>query len=100
MSAFLKNTFSEPVPRQQAIDRTKQDVGNIIFLEHINLRNPDQKLATAFYVMGLGLTRDPYMRTGLDNMGINIGRGQIHMPVSGALRGGKPTVINKLRGTI
>ena len=29
---------------------------------------PRQDWATQFYVIGLGLTRDPYMRVGLDNM--------------------------------
>ena len=34
---------------------------NIRLLEHVNLTQPDQRLATLFYVVGLGLTRDPYM---------------------------------------
>ena len=37
-------------------DRTAQDVGNIVALEHVNVRIPDQQLATLFYVVGLGLT--------------------------------------------
>src|ERR1700730_7413807 len=81
-------------------DPTKLDVGNIMYLEHVNLRIPDQRPATAFYLMGLGLTRDPYMRAGLDNMGINVGRGQIHMPKCGAERRGEVTPTNVLRGTI
>jgi hypothetical protein len=32
-----------------------------------------QSIATAFYVMGLGFTRDPYLMVGLDNMWINLG---------------------------
>lgn len=53
---------------------------NIAFLEHINLTQPDQRLATAFYVSALGLTRDPYLMVGPDNMWINAGQSQIHLP--------------------
>ena len=42
-------------------DRTRQDLGNIVLLEHVNVTIPDQRLATIFYVSGLGLTRDPYL---------------------------------------
>ena len=49
-------------------DRVAEDVGNIVSLEHVNTQIPDQQLATAFYVMGLGLTRDPYQVVGLVNM--------------------------------
>jgi hypothetical protein len=61
-------------------DRTTQDVGNIVALEHVNVKIPDQQLATLFYVVGLGLTRDPYLMVGLDNMWINIGQQQFHLP--------------------
>ena len=37
-------------------DRRAQDVGNILALEHVNVRVPDQVLATVYYVQGLGLT--------------------------------------------
>ena len=30
-------------------------------LEHVNVTVPDQRLATLFYVVGLGFTRDPYL---------------------------------------
>lgn len=53
---------------------------NLVFLEHVNFTQPDQRLATAFYVSGLGLTRDPYLMVGPDNMWINVGRSQIHLP--------------------
>src|SRR5438132_10822453 len=68
-------------------DRSTEDVSNIIRLEHVNVRIPDQRLATIFYVMGLGLTRDPYLMTGIGNMWINIGRSQFHMPT------GQPQVV-------
>ncbi len=41
---------------------------------------PDQTKATAYYLMGLGLTRDPYLMAGLENMWVNVGRGQFHLP--------------------
>jgi catechol 2,3-dioxygenase-like lactoylglutathione lyase family enzyme len=65
-------------------DRTKEDVGNILALEHINLAVTDQAMATTFYVMGLGLTRDPYMMVGLDSMWINAGQQQFHLPTDSA----------------
>jgi len=72
-----------------AYDRTRQDLGNIVLLEHVNVTIPDQRLATIFYVSGLGLTRDPYLMTGVDNMWVNVGRSQFHLPSRGVqvLRG-------------
>ena len=61
-------------------DRSSQDVGNIVALEHVNVRIPDQTVATVFYVLGLGLTRDPYLMVGTDNMWINAGQQQFHLP--------------------
>ena len=61
-------------------------LGNIVALEHVNVQIPDQQLATLFYVKGLGLTRDPYLMVELDNMWINVGRSQFHLPT------GKPQV--------
>ncbi|QGZ65368.1 VOC family protein [Paraburkholderia acidisoli] len=58
----------------------REDVGNLVLLEHVNLTIPDQRLATAFYVSALGLTRDPFLMTGVTNMWINIGRSQVHLP--------------------
>lgn len=67
-------------------DRSAEDVGNIVGLEHVNVRVPDQRLATLFYVSGLGLTRDPYLVTGVVNMWINVGRSQFHLPTGEAQR--------------
>jgi predicted enzyme related to lactoylglutathione lyase len=64
-------------------DRTVEDLGNIVELGHVNVRVPDQSKAIAFYLMGLGLTRDPYLMAGLDNMWVNVGRGQFHLPTRG-----------------
>src|SRR5260370_511026 len=74
---------------QAAYDRSAEDVGNVVALEHVNVRIPDQQIATVFYVTGLGLTRDPYIMTGIDNMWINVGRSQFHLPTGKAqvLRG-------------
>jgi hypothetical protein len=70
----------------QQFDRSQEDSGNSVHLEHLNLRNPDQRLATLFYLVGMGFTRDPYLMVGLDNMWINIGRSQIHTPNGEAQR--------------
>ncbi|HWM44731.1 MAG TPA: hypothetical protein VNP36_20020, partial [Burkholderiales bacterium] len=74
-------------------DRDAQVVGNIVHLEHFNVIVGDQRLATLFYVVGLGGTRDPYIFTGLENMWVNFGRTQVHLPN----RGGKAPEV--LRGT-
>ena len=65
---------------QKTYDRAREDVGNIVHLEHVNITQPDQNLATLFYVAGLGGTRDPYLMVGLDNMWVNFGRTQMHLP--------------------
>ena len=76
-------------------DRSAEDLGNVVGLEHVNLLVPDQGLATLFYVSGLGLTRDPYLMTSVDNMWINVGRSQFHLPTGKAqtLRGRTALVI-------
>lgn len=61
-------------------DYIEEDLGNIIALEHVNIQIPDQALATLFYVIGLGLTRDPYINVGLNNMWVNAGEQQFHLP--------------------
>ena len=72
-------------------DRTAQDLANIVALEHVNVTIPDQRPATAFYIAGMGFTRDPYIQVGLENMWVNIGRSQCHLPT------GEP---QRVRGTI
>jgi hypothetical protein len=59
---------------------SEEDVGNIISLEHVNVQISDQALATLFYVVGLGGTRDPYLNVGLNNMWVNFGEQQFHLP--------------------
>jgi len=72
-------------------DRSAEDLGNIVALEHVNVQVEDQRPATLFYMSALGLTRDPYMMTSIDNMWVNVGRSQFHLPT------GKPQV---LRGRV
>ena len=67
-------------PMQHHYDRAAEDLGNVVALEHVNTKIPDQQLATAFYVSALGLTRDPYLMTGTGNMWVNVGRSQFHLP--------------------
>jgi len=67
-------------PDIRRFDRAAEDLGNIVALEHVNVRIPDQGPATLFYISGLGLTRDPYLMTSTDNMWANVGRSQFHMP--------------------
>src|SRR5437016_1354934 len=79
--------------KTRQFDRTNEDVGNIVLLEHVNVTQPDQRPTTLFYVVALGGTRDPYVFVGLENMWVNYGRTQMHMPS----RDPQPQVI---RGTI
>ncbi len=66
----------------QADALTVEDVGNIMLLEHVNVQIDDQSLATLFYVVGLGFTRDPHMMVGLENMWVNLGEQQFHLPTN------------------
>jgi len=72
-------------------DRAAEDLGNVVGLEHVNLQISDQLLGTLFYISGLGLTRDPYLMTSIDNMWVNVGHSQFHLIT------GKPQL---LRGRI
>src|SRR6516165_5225376 len=76
----IGHPYPGPHSMQQKFDRAAEDLGNSIHLEHVNVRVPDQRLASLFYVTGLGLTRDPYLMTSDDNMWVNVGRSQFHLP--------------------
>src|SRR5580700_5015039 len=65
---------------QRQYDRASEDIGNIVGLGHVNTAVPRQRLSTLFYVTGLGLTRDPFINTSTDNMWINVGQSQFHLP--------------------
>ena len=79
---------------QQTYDRAAEDIGNAIHLEHVNVCIPDQRLATLYYVAGLGLTRDPYLNVSDNNMWINVGRSQFHLPA------GNPQVLRGHTGIV
>lgn len=77
---------------KKTFDRTAEDLGNIVNLGHVNLNITDQRIATHFYITGLGLTRDPYLNTGVRIMWVNVGMSQFHLPTS--------EFPNVLRGTM
>ena len=79
---------------QQSFDRAAEDVGNSVHLEHVNVNIPSQHQATLFYVAGLGLTRDPYLMVSDDNMWVNVGRSQFHLP------SGKATMLRGHTGLV
>jgi hypothetical protein len=61
-------------------DREKENLGNITGLEHVNVEIPDQGLASNFYLVGCGFTQDPYLFPGTNNMWVNVGKNQFHLP--------------------
>ncbi len=75
-------------------NRADEDLANCVALEHMNVTVPDQRLATLFYIVGMGFTRDPYLVTGVVNMWVNIGRSQFHLPI------GKPQVVRGRVGLV
>jgi hypothetical protein len=79
---------------QKTFDRAAEDLGNAIHLEHVNVTIPDQRIASLFYGAGLGLTRDPYLMVMDDNMWMNVGRSQFHLPT------GKPQVLRGKTGIV
>ena len=85
---------------EQASVPASEDVGNIITLEHLNVTVPDQSIATHFYISGLGLTRDPYLMVGLENMWVNVGGQQFHLPTGDAqaIAGHVGLVVSDLKG--
>jgi hypothetical protein len=79
---------------ERRFDRAAEDIGNIVKLEHVNVRIPDQRLSTLFYVAGLGFTRDPYIMVSTNNMWINMGTSQFHLPTGG------PDVLRGVAGVV
>ncbi len=76
--------MAEQIDNENEFDRTREDVGNVLLLEHVNLTVPDQGIGALFYVTGLGFTRDPYIDFGTLNMWINLGEQQFHLPMAEA----------------
>jgi len=56
------------------------EIGGILHLEHVNFPVADHDLATAFFMAGLGFTRDPHTRVDETNMAVNVGLQQFHLP--------------------
>jgi len=76
-------------------NRTAENLGNITGLEHVNVEIPNQGLASDFYLMGLGFTRDPYLFPGTNNMWVNVGaKNQFHLPT------GEPLVLRGHVGVV
>lgn len=64
----------------RAFDPSDEDVGNVLAMEHVNITVSDQPTAITFYLMGMGFTRDPFNTVGLENMHVNVGEQQFHLP--------------------
>src|SRR5437667_108743 len=81
-----------------ALDPLTKELGNLVGLEHVNLRINNQGLAQEFYLSALGLTRDPYMFPGTNNMWVNVGKSQFHLPTGdpNVLRGHVGLVVPSL----
>ena len=81
--------MARKMAEKPAYDRSAEDSGNVVSLEHVNVQIDDQRLSTLFYIAGLGLTRDPFMMTTVTNMWATVGRSQFHLPTNKAqvLRG-------------
>ncbi len=82
-----------PEPEKK-FDRAAADVGNIVNLGHINVNITDQRLGTHYYVSGLGLTRDPFLNTGVRIMWVNVGMSQFHLPT------GEPNILRGVTGLV
>ena len=81
--------MNDAATSQPQFDRTTDDLGNIVEFGHVNVTVPDQSKAISFYITGLGLTRDPFIMAGIENIWVNVGRSQFHLPTRGTqvLRG-------------
>src|SRR5262249_24957851 len=86
--------FGNTLAMQHTFDRAPEDLGNAIHLEHVNVTIPCQPLPPLFYVAGLGLTRDPYLMVSDNNMWVNVGRSQFHLPAD------KPQVLRGHTGLV
>lgn len=80
--------------QEDKFNRAAENMGNIVGLEHLNVRIPSQLTATDFWITGMGFTRDPYIMTGTENMWVNIGHQQFHMPT------GYPQVFRAVVGIV
>ena len=76
------------------VDRAAADIGNIVNLGHLNVNIADQRLATHYYISALGLTRDPFLNTGVRIMWVNVGVSQFHLPT------GEPHLLRGVTGLV
>src|SRR5206468_3017007 len=84
---FLPKQESGGSDMDNGFNRKAESLGNITGLEHVNVEIPNQGLASDFYLLGCGFTRDPYLFPGTNNMWVNIGKSQFHLPT------GEPLVV-------
>lgn len=66
------------------VSENSLEAGNVVALEHVNVGVADQRVAFHFYVDGLGFVRDKEYQTGLENMWVNLGPTQFHLPTGTA----------------
>lgn len=77
-------------------DRSSQDVGNVLGLEHVNLVITDRDIADRFYISALGFTRDPYVDLGMfGTTWVNLGSQQLHL-----VHGSEPQVFRGRIGLV
>ena len=88
-------------------DREAENLGNVTMLEHVNFEIPNQGLASDFYLQGMGFTRDPYLFPGTNNMWVNVGKSQFHLPTGeplvlrghvGIVSPDRQSLLNRLQG--
>jgi hypothetical protein len=70
--------MNDTIATKPQFDRTTEDLGNIVELGHVNVTVPDQSKASS--PDGSWPDLHPYLMAGLDNMWVNVGRGQFHLP--------------------
>ncbi len=77
----MSNTQLDPTSEAKPnYDRSTQDVGNVLGMEHVNLAITDRDIADRFYISGLGFTRDPYIDLGIyGTTWVNLGSQQMHL---------------------
>ena len=68
------------------LKRTKHpEIGGIAHLEHVNFEVNSHDMVSAFFMGGLGFTRDPIRMVSVYNMWVNVGKQQFHLPIGDAI---------------
>ena len=78
----------------QQFDRAAEDLGNSIHLEHVNVRYRTSVWRSCSMSPGSGSRAIPYLMVSDNNMWINVGRSQFHLP------SGKPQVLRGHTGLV